>query len=118
MTETVRLDPSDNVVTAIKPLQTGEAVEGNATTSLIPRGHKIATERLMPGDPVRKYAQVIGYASEEIDPGDHVHTHNVEFRNTDADYEFSTDLRPVEPAGTQDTFMGFRRANGKVGTRN
>ncbi len=118
MTETVRLDPSDNVVTAIKPLQTGEAVEGNATTSLIPRGHKIATERLMPGDPVRKYAQVIGYASEEIDPGDHVHTHNVEFRNTDADYEFSTDLRPVEPAVTQDTFMGFRRANGKVGTRN
>ena len=85
---------------------------------LIPRGHKIATAALAVGDPIRKYAQIIGYAAEAIAPGDHVHSHNVEFRNTDAEYEFATDLRPVEPAKTQDTFMGYRRANGKVGTRN
>ena len=118
MSNVVRLDPSDNVVTAIKPLELGVDIEGHATTALIPRGHKIATAVLAQGDPIRKYAQIIGYAAEAIAPGDHVHSHNVEFRNTKADYEFSTDLRPVSPAATQDTFMGFRRANGKVGTRN
>ncbi len=118
MSNVVRLDPSDNVVTAIKPLELGAAVEQVATTALIPRGHKIATEGIEPGQPIRKYAQVIGYAEQQISPGDHVHTHNVEFRNTDADYEFSTDLRPVTPADKPDTFMGYRRANGKVGTRN
>ena len=117
---TIRLDPADNVVTAIRSLEIGVTVEGNATTSLIPRGHKVATQRLMPGDVVRKYAQIIGYASEEIDPGDHVHTHNVDFRNTDADYEFATDLLAVDmvPAEQRDTFMGYRRENGTVGTRN
>jgi altronate hydrolase len=118
MSNAVRLDPSDNVVTAIKPLELGTAVEGVSTTALIPRGHKIATEEIGQGQPIRKYAQIIGYAADTIAPGDHVHTHNVEFRNTDADYEFSTDLRPVPAAEKQDTFMGYRRANGKVGTRN
>lgn len=118
MSNVVRLDPSDNVVTAIKPLELGADIEGQATTGLIPRGHKIATTALAVGDPIRKYAQIIGYAAQPISPGDHVHSHNVEFRNTDAEYEFATDLRPVEPAKTQDTFMGYRRANGKVGTRN
>ena len=70
------------------------------------------------GDPVRKYSQLIGYASCDIMPGDHVHTHNVDFRNTAMEYEFSTDLRLMPPAAKQDTFMGFRRENGKVGTRN
>lgn len=118
MSKTVRLDPADNVVTATVPLEIGTVVENGSCKSLIPRGHKVATERLQVGDAIRKYAQIIGYASEEVEPGDHVHTHNVEFRNTDADYEFCTDLRPVEPASSQDTFMGFKRANGKVGTRN
>ena len=118
MSNTVRLDASDNVVSAIVPLEIGATVENCSISVLIPRGHKVATQQIKQGEAVRKYAQVIGYAAEDIAAGDHVHTHNVEFRNTDADYEFSTDLRPVEPAKVQDTFMGFKRANGKVGTRN
>ena len=98
MTETVRLDASDTVVTAIRSLEVGVQIDGFATQSLIPRGHKIATEAMAKGAPVRKYAQIIGYASEDISAGAHVHTHNVEFRNTDLDYEFSTDLRPITPA--------------------
>ena len=81
------------------------------TTSWL--GHPVAK-----GEAIRKYAQIIGYASADIAAGEHVHTHNVEFRNTDMDYEFATDLRPVTPAKTQDTFMGYRRESGKVGTRN
>ncbi|MDE0849580.1 altronate dehydratase family protein [Yoonia sp.] len=114
----VRLDRADNVVTATRALEVGVVIEDVQTTALIPSGHKIATAAIAKGDPVRKYAQLIGYAATDIKAGDHVHTQNVEFRNTDMAYEFSTDLRPVVLATTQDTFMGFRRENGRVGTRN
>ncbi|WP_425041562.1 UxaA family hydrolase [Primorskyibacter sp. S187A] len=117
MSDTIRLDPSDTVVTATRALEVGVTVEDTQTRALIPSGHKIATQAHTPGDVVRKYAQIIGYASEAIAPGDHVHTHNVDFRNTDAAYEFGTDLRAVTPA-SGDTFMGFQRESGAVGTRN
>ncbi|MEM6309549.1 MAG: altronate dehydratase family protein [Pseudomonadota bacterium] len=113
----VRLDPADNVVTATRPLETGAQVEGAVTSALIPSGHKIATTPLAKGEALRKYAQIIGFAAEDIAAGDHVHTHNVEFRGTDTEYQFGTDLRPVAPA-SGDTFMGFARENGSVGTRN
>lgn len=111
---TVRLSPEDNVVTAITPLEVGQ--EG--ATQLIPRGHKMATVDIAKGQPVHKYAQVIGYAAEDIAKGAHVHTQNLEFRNVDTEYEFSTNLRPVVPATQRDTFKGYRRSNGRVGTRN
>ena len=114
----VRLDRADNVVTATRALEVGVVIEDVQTTALIPSGHKIATAAIAKGDPVRKYAQLIGYAATDIKAGDLVHTQNVEFRNTDMAYEFSTDLRYVVPATTQDSFMGFRRENGGVGTRN
>jgi altronate hydrolase len=114
----VRLDRADNVVTATRALEVGVVIEDVQTTALIPSGHKIATAAIAKGDPVRKYAQLIGYAATDIKAGDLVHTQNVEFRNTDMAYEFSTDLRYVVPAKTQDSFMGFRRENGRVGTRN
>lgn len=118
MTDCIRLDPDDSVVTATRALEVGHMVDGIATRSLIPSGHKIATRNMAKGDPVRKYAQIIGYASCDIAAGDHVHTQNVDFRNTSQDYEFTTNLRPVSPAQSPDTFMGYQRENGKVGTRN
>ncbi|ASP21020.1 galactarate dehydratase (L-threo-forming) [Antarctobacter heliothermus] len=114
MTNTVRLSDADNVVTAVTPLEIGQ--EG--ATQLIPRGHKLATTAIPKGAPVIKYAQVIGYAAEDIAPGAHVHTHNLDFRNVDTAYEFGTNLRPVAPAATQDTFQGYRRDTGRTGTRN
>ena len=113
----IRLDPTDTVVTATGPLEAGVAIEETHTRALIPSGHKIATQAMAKGDVVRKYAQVIGYAATDIAAGDHVHTHNVAFRNTDAAYTFGTNLRPATPV-TGDTFMGYRRENGDVGTRN
>ncbi len=120
MPDFVRLDGSDNVVTVVRAMEAGARVETVTTTSLVPRGHKVATAAIARGQPVRKFAQVIGYAAEDIAPGAHVHTHNVEFRNTDIAYEFGTNLRPATmvPEAERDTFMGFRRANGSVGTRN
>jgi altronate hydrolase len=116
----VRLDNADNVVTAIRSLKSGGHVEGVELRDDVPAGHKIATTAVAEGEPLIKYAQIIGYASQPIEAGCHVHVHNVAFRNTDHDYEFSTNVQKVEmvPEGERASFMGFRRENGKVGTRN
>jgi len=111
---TVRLSDADNVVTAIAQLAPGE----DGAAELIPRGHKMAARAIARGEAVLKYAQVIGYAAGDIGPGAHVHTHNLEFRNVEAEYEFSTNLRPVAPVATLDSFMGYVRPSGRVGTRN
>lgn len=86
----------------------------------IPKAHKVALGSISKGDAIRKYAQIIGYATEDIKPGKHVHTHNIEFRNTDHRYEFSTDSHEPKILSTAEraTFMGYKRANGKIGTRN
>lgn len=112
--QTVRLSDADNVVTALSALAPGEA----GATQLIPRGHKMAADPIARGAPVVKYAQVIGYAHEDIPAGAHVHTHNLDFRNVAASYEFGTNLRPIAPAARADSFMGYRRPSGRVGTRN
>ncbi len=114
----VRLDAGDTVVTVLQSLEAGADVDGVTTTGLVPKGHKVATVAMPAGSEIRKYAQVIGYAASDIAAGEHVHTHNTEFRNTDQSYEFGTDQRPVAPAREADTFLGYRRDNGKVGTRN
>ncbi|MBK5933690.1 altronate hydrolase [Rhodovulum imhoffii] len=114
MQKTIRLSKADNVVTAITRLAPGEA----GAVEHIPRGHKLATRPIAKGDKVRKYAQVIGYAVSDIAAGAHVHTHNLEFRPVEAEYEFSTNVTPIIPAAQADMFMGYRRASGRVGTRN
>ena len=120
MSMTIRLDPADNVVTATRTLEAGTDVDDVVTTAIIPRNHKLASRDIKAGEAVRKYAQVIGYATEVIVAGGHVHTQNVEFRNTEENYEISTDLRPAVPVAeaARDSFMGYRRENGRVGTRN
>ena len=112
--QTVRLSEHDNVAIAITALQIGE----NGATQFIPRGHKVALKAIAKGEPVLKYSQVIGYAAEDITQGSHVHTDNLEFRGVEAEYEFSTNLQPVAPASKLRTFQGFKRADGRFGTRN
>ena len=116
----IRLGEIDNVVTVTAELDSGVEVEQVTTVGLVPCTHKIATAKIKQGQAIRKYSQIIGYASTDIQPGEHVHTHNVDFRNTSADYEFATDLKSVDvvPETSRDAFMGYRRGNGKVGTRN
>ncbi|MBM86287.1 MAG: galactonate dehydratase [Rhodospirillaceae bacterium] len=119
---TVRLHPVDNVVTARADMLAGTSVdeEGAYTIDPIPSGHKIATRRIAKGEPVRKYDQIIGFATEDIAPGNHVHIHNVEVRDFDRDYAFCKDARATEFFAEEDrkTFEGYVRANGRSGTRN
>jgi altronate hydrolase len=121
-TLTVRLHPDDNVVTARIDLLPNTAVAGEdvACSARIPAGHKVATRPIGTGEPVRKYNQIIGFASEDIAPGEHVHVHNVEMHEFARDYAFGADVRPTAfvPESARASFEGFLRANGKAGTRN
>ena len=119
---TVRLHDADNVVTAKTTIARGTklADEGVETTMEIPVGHKVATRAIPAGEPIRKYNQIIGFASADIAPGEHVHTQNVEMRTFDRDYAFGADAKPVDmvPEAERATFMGYVREDGRVGTRN
>ncbi|MDO7588737.1 MAG: UxaA family hydrolase, partial [Planktomarina temperata] len=108
---TIRLSSADNVVTALRQLDFG--TEG--AVEMIPRGHKMASDKITKGQAVLKYAQVIGYAATDIAQGAHVHTHNLEFRAVDVAYDFATNLRPAAPMQKQESFMGYRRTSGRVG---
>jgi altronate hydrolase/galactarate dehydratase len=116
----LRLHPSDNVVIALADLAEGLEIasEGVQTRQRIPRGHKIATKVIAPGESVRRYGQIIGQATARIEPGEHVHSHNLGMGEHDRDYRFATDLRPLPPVERKRQFMGYHRADGRVGTRN
>ncbi|MDP2240413.1 MAG: altronate dehydratase family protein [Burkholderiales bacterium] len=116
----IRLNAADNVVVARDDLAAGTPVEGLTTTGAIPRGHKVSTAAIGKGGVVRKYNQIIGFATAEIRPGEHVHTHNTEFGDFDRDYAFGADARPTDFVAAKDraTFQGYVRADGRIGTRN
>ena len=123
MADTLLLNPVDNVVILTELTVSGEDPLGLGVpmTSSVPSGHKIAREALAQGDAIRKFGQIIGYATEVIPAGAHVHTHNCTFGEHDRNYEVGADLALAQsaiPALEGRTFMGYKRADGKVGTRN
>ena len=120
MEKFVRLRDEDNVLVANSALEAGHDLGGIVLRDAIAAGHKIASCDIPNGARILKYGQTIGYAMSDILAGTHLHTHNVEFRATDAEYQFGTNLRNVAPVPEQerDTFIGYRRENGSVGTRN
>ena len=119
-TATLRLNPHDDVVISTRELPAGTliAAEGVTTQDRIPLGHKVATRAVAAGGPVRRYNQIIGFATQPIAPGQHVHVHNIEVRAFDRDYAFGTDVKPTVKPEKPATFMGIRRADGRVATRN
>ena len=116
----LRLNPADNVVVARTDIMPGTPVEDVTTTTTVPAGHKIATSAIKQGEMVRKYDQIIGFASADIQPGDHIHVDNCAMGDFDRDYAIGVDAREVNFLGDSEraTFQGYKRANGSVGTRN
>ncbi|HEU0055343.1 MAG TPA: UxaA family hydrolase, partial [Longimicrobium sp.] len=120
----VRVHPSDDVAVAVAALAAGaEASVNGARVRVavdVPAGHKVALRSLEPGEAVRKYGFPIGVATEPIAPGDWVHAHNLHTALSGTlDYRWSGETRPADadPAISIPTFSGYRRANGRVGTR-
>jgi altronate hydrolase len=119
-----RISPEDDVAVALRDLAAGEQVAVDAATielrTPIPRGHKYAVRRIAVGAPVRKYGQIIGHATADIETGAHVHTHNVSTLLAGVNrYRYtSAPERATKCSGELLSFMGYRRADGRVGTRN
>ncbi len=117
---TLRLHAEDNIAVAIDPLAAGLAVAGITTRAPIPRGHKVATREIAEGEAIRKFGQIIGFATGAIAPGEHVHEHNCAMKDFARDYRFAEAARPEDllPEAERATFQGYRRDSGRVGTRN
>jgi altronate hydrolase len=118
---TLRLNNADNVVVARVDLAPGALVEGNVTAQdHVPAGHKVATGPIVKGEAVRKYDQIIGFASLDINPGDHVHVHNCAMGDFERDYAIGSEVKPIDyiTGGERASFEGYVRSNGRVGTRN
>jgi altronate hydrolase len=116
----IRLHADDNVVVAIDQVPAGALVQGVAAVERVPRGHKMASAPIATGAPVRKFGQIIGFAAKPVAPGEWVHEHNVEMHDFTRDYRFAEAAPKVDilPEEKRATFEGFRRKDGKVGTRN
>jgi altronate hydrolase len=116
----VRLRPEDNVVIAIDAIPQGGTAAGLTARERILKGHKMAVEPIREGEPIKKFGQIIGFATQHIAPGEWVHEHNVGLHDFARDYAFCADARDddVLPTDLRATFKGYRRASGRTGTRN
>jgi altronate dehydratase len=71
------LDERDSIAVALEPLEPGDRVASVLVTEAIPFGHKVALTAIAEGSTVLKYGEVIGIAISAIEPGAHVHVHNL-----------------------------------------
>jgi len=116
----IRLHPNDDVVIARSQLVGGTKLldEDVTVVGLVPPGHKVATHAIARGEPVKRYNQVIGFASRDIGPGEHVHLHNLAMGSFSRDYAFGADVHQTAYVDAPATFQGILRADGRVATRN
>jgi altronate hydrolase len=118
------LHPDDDVGLARRLLPAGTVVEHRGERIIlrdgVARGHKVALRTLNADAPIRKYGQVIGFATTAIEPGEHVHSHNLAMRDFGRDYAFGTAIQQPDfvAAAERRRFPGFLRPDGRVGTRN
>lgn len=117
--QTIRLHSQDNVVVCCGAVSAGAWIEEEGLTALedIPRGYKMSTREIRKGEAVRKYNAVIGYAKYDIEPGRMLHVQNIDFIDVPVDYGFCREYTPTVPQ-TPETFQGYVRSDGRVGTRN
>jgi len=119
----VRIHPDDNVAVAVAPLHEGTevAVEGARVVLAedVPAGHKLALAPLAPGDAVVKYGFAIGQATQAVPAGSWIHSQNLRTRLSGTlEYRYDPVAREGSASPAVPTFLGYRRASGRVGTRN
>lgn len=120
---TIKLYPQDTVALATADLKKGETVvvDGQSIVLLddIPNAHKIALKDFETGEAIRKYDNIIGYASRPIKKGEWIHEHN-EVTGLGKSKEYTYEFNPVSifPGTTDETFMGYDRGEHGAGIRN
>jgi altronate hydrolase len=117
---TIRLHPDDDVVIARMEIPTGTLVTKENVRALvaIPAGHKIAVRDIAKGKPAHRYDQIIGFATRDIKAGDHVHVHNLAMGDFERDYAFASLKKDTQFFSEKATFLGIKRPDGRVATRN
>ncbi|QGQ26353.1 altronate dehydratase [Gimesia benthica] len=119
----LKLHPEDNIAIARNSVAENQECAITDTENVTAResidlGHKVAIQPIAKGERIRKFGQVIGFATCDIEPGDWIHSHNLAAGELSLDYAFSSDV-PAPPTPVEGrTFMGYRRPNGKAATRN
>lgn len=119
----LRVDPRDEVAVALGPLAKGQRVDVDGSEvelrDDIAQGHKFAVHDVARASAIRKYGWPIGTASRAISAGDHVHSHNLATALEGVEgYAYEPlDPEPIDGANSP-AFMGYRRADGRVATRN
>ena len=119
MNNLIVLNGNDNVGVSQFIIPEKTKIEGHDISTLdpIPFGHKVCLKEIKKGDPIIKYDQIIGFALNDIKPGEHVHSHNLEFREFKRDFKVTDKSNNIEEKA--DTFFnGILRDNGQVATRN
>ena len=115
----IRLHPDDSVVIARRTLQPGaELAPGVVAAARIPAGHKAAVRAIPAGGEIRRYGQIIGFATQPIAPGEHIHEHNCGMGDFARDYAWGVDAKPTPNFDLPMTFQGIRRPDGRIATRN
>jgi altronate hydrolase len=116
----LRLTPADDVLIAVQDIRAGTELQDEQLTTAdsIPAGHKIAAHDIASGDPVRRYNQIIGFATRAVPRGGHIHLHNLSMRDFERDYAFCADVRPENKSDAPLAFDGIVRSDGQVATRN
>ena len=118
MPEFMHIHPEDNVSVALHGAEKNTAFQGVTALEDIPQGHKMALAHIPKGQTVMKYGFPIGHALQDIQPGQWVHTHNMKTNLSGEEaYTYCPQCTPVLPRPAE-TFMGYRRKDGKVGIRN
>lgn len=125
MNNFVILSSQDSVAVALQDIPAETVLKtpkGEVTVQAeIKRGHKVALQDINEGENVIKYGFPIGHALSNIAKGQWVHTHNLKTNlNDELTYEYKPQEYDNPYTGQKDqrTFMGYKRANGKVGIRN
>lgn len=97
----IRLHGDDDVAIARGAIPAGTVLHelnGLLVTADIPAAHKVALRVLKTGEPVRRYGQIIGFVTQPIEPGAHVHTQNLAMGDFARDYAYGKDVKAVSPA--------------------
>jgi altronate hydrolase len=117
---TIRLHPDDDVVIARMEIPTGTLIPREKLSAVvtIPAGHKLAVHDIAHGQPVRRYNQIIGFATRPIKAGEHVHVHNIAMGDFERDYAFCAGVKETHFINPAATFLGIKREDARVATRN
>lgn len=119
MKKTIVIAPIDSVAVALVPLKKGEEYEGVLLKEDIEKGHKFALKNIRTGEKVIKYGEVIGRATKDIAPGEHVHSHNMT-TNLEGTLEYSYNKKESNclDCRVSPRVQVYERKNGEVGIRN